>query len=210
MQYSASLFGKKIWGYNTPQDYLHLPRLQQAFPNGKFIFVMRDPRSVLLSYKNSGYVEGYFDSSRYHPVLQALAWKSAMHCFWQNQKQDNILLVKYEDLVSDVNRVLADVGSFIGTKFPQVNLHDFGNNSSFKNKKKKKLTDTEIWLCEQIVGQQMKEVGYSLCEQQPSIKDLNDLFSSTRKALSFYLTNSLTSADIRKRVIKLAQAICKL
>jgi hypothetical protein len=207
MKYSANLFNKKIWGYNTPQDYLHLPRLQQAFPDAKFIFLMRDPRDVLLSYKHSGYLEGYFDSSRYHPILQALAWKSAMKCFWENQKQDNILLVKYEDLVRDTNQVLANVGNFVGTNFPLINLKDFGNNSSFKKKNKKELTNTEIWLCEQIAGQEMKEVGYSLSECQPCLKDVNDILDSTKKAVSFYLKKSFTSADIRKRVLKLVTAI---
>ncbi len=64
MEYNAHLFGKKIWGYNTPQDYLHLPRLQQAFPQAKFIFVMRDPREVMRSYKYMDYLKDYHDPAR--------------------------------------------------------------------------------------------------------------------------------------------------
>lgn len=206
MQYNASLFGKKTWGYNTPQDYLHLRRLQKAFPQAKFVFVMRDPRAVLCSYKYMDYLEGYHDPARYHPLLQAIAWKSAMRSFLKHQHQDNILLVKYEDIINDVNQVLTNVGDFIGSKFPQTDLSNFGNNSTFKNKPKNKLTDTEVWMCEQIVEQEMQSAGYSLQNCKPSLKDMKNMLNLTYTSLKFYFKNSLISRDTRNRVFNLAKA----
>ncbi len=96
MQYNSLLFGKIIWGYNTPQDYLFIPNLRQNFPNAKFIYVMRDPREVLRSYKFVNYRAGFYDPDCYHPILQAIAWKSAMNSFLENQHKNNFLLVKYQ------------------------------------------------------------------------------------------------------------------
>ena len=206
MEYNAHLFGKKIWGYNTPQDYLYLPRLQQAFPQAKFIFVMRDPREVMRSYKYMDYLKDYHDPARYHPILQAIAWKSAMNSFLKNQQKDNILLVKYEDILNDVNQVFANVSDFVKSRFPQINLQDFGNNSTFKNKQKKRLTTTEIWLCEQIAGKEIQAAGYYLHNCKPSLRDLNYILYVTKRALNFYLKNSLVSTDTRKRVLNLAKA----
>ncbi|MCC0175665.1 sulfotransferase [Waterburya agarophytonicola K14] len=204
MQYNAHLFGKKIWGYNTPQDYLHLPKLEQAFPQAKIIFVMRDPRAVLRSYKYMDYLENYHDPARYHPFLQAIAWKSAMKSFLSNQERENFMLVKYEDLVKDANRVLAEVGDFIGVNFPPVNLQSFGSNSTFKNKAKKQLSNTEIWICEKTVGEEMQVAGYSLDNISPAREDLGYIFYVTVRSCLFYLKNAIASSDIRKRIFNLA------
>lgn len=203
MQYNARLFGKPIWGYNTPQDYLHLPRLQRAFPQAKFIFMMRDPRAVLRSYKYMDYLKNFHDPSRYHPVFQAIAWKSAMESFFQNQPQNNVFLVRYEDLIKDTNQVLLKVSDFLDIEFPQINLENFGNNSTFRYKKKQKLSNTETWLCEQIAGREMQAVGYQLKRCKPSLQDFNEMFCITGKSLQFYLKNSLISPDTRKRVFNL-------
>ena len=207
MQYYAFITGKKAWGYNTPQDYLHLPRLQQAFPNAKFIFVMRNPTEVLRSYKYMDYQENFHDPACYHPILQAIAWKSAMSCYLENQHQDNFLFVRYEDVINDVNGTFTRVGDFLQTDFPAIDLNDYGNNSSFRNKRRKKLqiSSTEIWLCEQIAKKEMQAAGYPLQNCQPSFSDLADLLKTTRIASGYYLKKSLFSSDIRKRVINLAK-----
>ncbi len=209
MQYNSLLFGKIIWGYNTPQDYLFIPNLRQNFPNAKFIYVMRDPREVLRSYKFVNYRAGFYDPDCYHPILQAIAWKSAMNSFLENQHKNNFLLIKYEDIINDVNQVFTNVGNFVGSKFPPIDLNDFGNNSTFKNKQKKQISDTEIWLCEQICRKEMLAAGYSLQNCQPSIKDLSEMFEITKKSSSFYLKKFLASNNMRKRILNLARSLVK-
>jgi hypothetical protein len=209
MQYNSLLFGKTIWGYNTPQDYLFIPNIRQSFPNARFIYVMRDPREVLRSYKFVDYRAGFYDPDCYHPILQAIAWKSAMKSFLENQHKNNFLLVKYEDIINDVNQVFTNVGNFIGSKFTSINLDNFGSNSTFKNKQKKKINNTEIWLCEQICMKEMLAAGYSLQNCQPSIKDLGEMLNITKKSSSFYLKKFLASNNMRKRILNLARSLVK-
>jgi hypothetical protein len=211
MQYSAELLGKKVWGYNTPQDYLHIERLQQVFPYAKFIFVMRDPRCVIRSYK---YVQsnGYHEVNRYHPLLQALAWRTSIRSFLRKNKENphHFLLIRYEDLVADVNKTLIKVSEFTQAKFPRLNLEEFGNNSSFQGKHKRELLPTEIWLCEIIAGEEIRKIGYSLSTTQPQWQDISYISYITIKMLGFYLQKGLFSSDMRQRIFNVANAALNL
>jgi len=204
MEFSANLVGKKIWGYNTPQDYLHIDKLLHKFPDAKFIFLMRDPRSVIRSYK---YVtsNGYHDTNRYHPILQSMAWKASIRTYnnWKDLKPEQFLLIFYEELIEKTNEALAKVGDFTSAKFSSIDLNDFGNNSSFQGKNKRSLSDTEIWLCEKVAGQEMLNMGYSLSGKKPQLQDSGYLLNISQKAALFYVQKSLTSKDIRKRVLNL-------
>lgn len=204
MEFSANLVGKKIWGYNTPQDYLHIDKLLDKFPDAKFIFLMRDPRSVIRSYK---YVtsNGYHDTNRYHPILQSMAWKASLHTYhtWKDLKPEQFLLVFYEELIEQTNETMAKVGDFMSANFSHVDLKDFGNNSSFQGKSKRSLSDAEIWLCEKVAGQDMLNIGYSLSGKKPKLQDLGSILNISQKAAWFYIQKSFTSKDIRKRVLNL-------
>ena len=209
MEFSAKLQGKKIWGYNTPQDYLHIDRLQREFPQAKFIYVMRDPRSVIRSYKYYGNIapEGQKEAARYHPILQALAWRTSIRSFLARKKQqpDKFTLVLYEDLVNNTNHTLGKLGDFLNMRFPQLDLADFGKNSSFKNKNKEGLKSSEVWLCEKIAGQEMEEIGYELSGEKLAYKDLGYLTYITKRVITYYCKKILLSNNIRKRVFKLAK-----
>ncbi|MGB3188504.1 MAG: sulfotransferase [Limnoraphis sp.] len=205
MEFAANQMGKKIWGHNTPQDYLHIDKLLHEFPDAKFMFMMRDPRSVVRSYK---YVSsnGYHDTNRYHPVLQSMAWQASIRTYktWKDLKPEQFLLVLYEELIEKTNETLAKVGDFTGAKFPYIDLNNFGNNSSFQGKNKRSLTDTEIWLCEKVVSQEMLNLGYSLSEKKPRLQDLGQILDISQKVAWFYLKQSFTSKDMRNRVLNVA------
>ena len=209
MEFSAKLQGKKIWGYNTPQDYLHIDRLQQEFPQAKFIYLMRDPRSVIRSYKYYGNIapEGQKESARYHPVLQTLAWRTSIRSFLARKERqpDKFTLVLYEDLVKNTNQTLGRLGDFLNVQFPKLDLADFGNNSSLKNKNKESLKNSEVWLCEKIAGQEMKKIGYQLSGKKLEYEDLGYFAYLTQRVVSFYCKKLMLSNDIRKRVFKLAK-----
>ncbi|MEC4986000.1 MAG: sulfotransferase [Oscillatoria sp. PMC 1068.18] len=207
MSFAASLLDKEIWGYNTPQDYLHLERLQKHFPQAKFIYLMRDPRLVLRSYKNVQ-SNGYHETNRYHPILQALAWRTAIRSFLKRKSADNCILVRYEDLTTEPNTELSRIGEFLGTEFHEIDINKFGNNSSFKGKRQKAdLTETEIWFCEQIAGEEMKATNYNLSEVKPKLKDLSQISKLTLRASIFYLSKSLLSPNVRKRILQVMKKV---
>jgi hypothetical protein len=212
MSFSADTAGNKIWGHNTPQDYLNLDLIESKFPHSKFIFMIRNPISMLGSYKFILKEEEYNnDNLRYHPVLQTLAWRTSVRAFLDYKKRhpDRILLVRYEDLVADTKKTLSQVASFLDVNFPPLDVSDFSNNSSFQGKKRQTITDTAMWICEKIAGQEMQQLEYNLLGKKPRIKDLGNLLAVSLRVTRYYLFNLITSSDIRKRVLKLAQKSIK-
>lgn len=71
--------GKCRWADKTPQNFYHFYLLAERFPAARFIFLFRDPRSILASYK---YARGKgHDARRYHPVVYSLYWRSAVRFY---------------------------------------------------------------------------------------------------------------------------------
>ncbi|MFW6295646.1 MAG: sulfotransferase family protein, partial [Halothece sp.] len=196
MSYSASLLDKTTWGYNTPQDFLHIDRLEKHFPEAKFIYMMRDPRSVLRSYKNVQ-SNGYHDKRRYHPIIQALAWRTAMRSFTSRKNADNCMLIRYEDFTTNPDVELRRIGDFLGMSFQEIDINQFGNNSSFKGRRKKTdLTETEVAICEKITQAEMEKTNYSLSQAKPRLEDFCYLSKITKRVANFYLAKTFASSDV--------------
>jgi hypothetical protein len=195
--------GKPRWGYNTPQDHMHLDRIFAAFPDAKVVFLMRDPRNMLKSYKNVT-ENDYHHPHRYHPLLQSLAWRSAVRrYFLERRKERAVMLVRYEDILDDVNVTLGKISDFAAIDIPPLDLKDFGNNSSFAGtgKKPSGLHPSETWICEKICGGEMKKLGYPLSNSRLDIGDIAYLSRLTARAFWFYLSRFVGSADARRRVL---------
>ena len=208
LEYASCTSGNRVWGYNTPQDYLNLDLIRETYPESKIVFVIRDCRSMLSSYK---YIDEIWENTknRYHPILQSLAWRTAVRAFkaYQVSFPDDILLVRYEDLVSDTQATMQRVAKFTTANFPSLDLKDFEANSSFKGRKRKFITSTEVWLSEKIVAKELEQLGYSTSDKKPELTDLSDLLKTTLRASGFYLHQIITSANIRKRILKLVKKI---
>lgn len=208
--YSADAGGNKRWGYNTPQDYLNIELLQNKFPRAKFIFVLRQPKSMLSSYKNIFTHELNTNTRwRYHPVLQSLAWQASARTFLKFKKSNpnQFLLVRYEDMISQANETFIEIGKFLQVDFPYIDLKNFPNNSSFKNNDYTYPSDTEIWLGEKILKQDMISLGYESSNLRPRIQDIGTMILITLRASLYYLSQVVTSNDIRIRVAKLIRKL---
>src|SRR5262249_18626036 len=74
--------GKSIWVEKTPHHLLYSGRILRHFPDARFVAMMRDPYSFLLSYKHQ---RGHENSDasrrrfrrRYHPAGGALVWRNS-------------------------------------------------------------------------------------------------------------------------------------
>lgn len=205
MKKAAALAGCQRWGYNTPQDHLHLKRLIEAFPAAKAIFLLRQPEAVLKSYKN---VSGWWhDPRRYNPVTIALAWRAAAQSYerWQTDQADQVILLKYEDLVDKTDETITRLTSFLSVLFPEVDLPSYGRNSSHADgKSRRQVTETEIWLSERIIGDYQTRLGFSRSPQagiSPAgvLATVKTLFHSLHLLFDEYLFDK----DHRRRLVRL-------
>jgi hypothetical protein len=196
--------GKRIWGYNTPQDFLHLERLERAFPEARFLFLVRHPHATLESYKNVS--DDGNDRRRYHPWVQASLWKLCARAYREAApgREDRLHLVRYEDLVADPAAAIERIGAFLGARIPAPDLDAIGSNSSYRGGGKAPLTDTERWLCDRVAGPFLDELGYVRNGQRrrPRLRDLPMLLWITLRSVGYHAGSALTDRNARARLAR--------
>jgi hypothetical protein len=169
--------GKTWWADKTPPHIDHIEMLKQVFPDAKFIELVRDGRDVALS------IMGL-------PFGGNNAWVTAKrwaHCIRQGRRAherwpDDIVTVRYEDLITESARELRRVSEFVGIDYDddmlKVENTDpsklqadqakwFSNlwqgiNTSAMNKWKTKMTrgDQAVYLA--AAGPELELHGYDL------------------------------------------------
>ena len=203
----ATAEGKPTWGYNTPQDYLHLERLTQAFPETRFIFQMRNPHSVLKSYKNIWRDTNYSrrwvisDPRRYNPVIQSLHWRACARAYlnWRKRAPGRVLLLRYEDLAENTLEAIRRLSEFLEIRLPIPDLRTIGSNPAYINKE---ITHTELWIARMTLGKTATELGYPLEGSYFRVADLTEVLRVLLSSGLFYGSALLHSADMRRRVAR--------
>jgi len=184
----------KNWGEKTNVCWRKIPDFLSMFPNGKTILMIRDPRDVLLSYKNMTTEPGlrYLDSA--FACLDS--FKTASR-YLKNLSENNFCLIKYEDLVLNPQNVLNRICDFLEIEFNSIMLESekfkdksgntWESNSAFKNKMKgisqdalsrwkKNMSNVEIYFVEMILREQILEFGYELGATPLTKIEWDDLF----------------------------------
>lgn len=198
----AEKAGKKRWADKTPQNFMHLHLLYPSFPKAKFLFLFRDPRQVLASYKHVR-GEGH-DIRRYHPLFYAVYWRTAVRTYLASKnKEADIGIVLYEDIVKNTKETIGKLNRLLKTRIKVYDLNSIGNNTSFKYDKRRSITDTEKWLCQKICAREMKYLRYEIEPIKPSLKDFPELIYITIRFFLFQSEKILFSKDRRHRAISL-------
>lgn len=100
--------GKPRWGDKTPPYVNRMPAVQRVVPEARFIHLIRDGRAVALSLKDA-----YFGPDT--AAGTAARWaKRIRRARSQAAKVEHYLEVRYEDLVTEPERVLRRVLDFAG------------------------------------------------------------------------------------------------
>lgn len=180
----ATLSGKNRWGYKTPQDFQHMRELSRVFPDVKFIYIFRDPRKMMLSYKNlpktktRGSEDG--ESGAYHPIIYSLYWKKAFSSVraFAETNSASVECVNFEELVNSPELVSNRIANFLNTEIEGSVVLDKANSSS-NSGRYAKLTNFEVFLCEKIAGSEMKAAGYKLSSIKPKIFDFLDFIATS-------------------------------
>jgi len=101
-----------LLGDKNPEYSLYIRRLARLYPESKFVHLVRDPRANVLSYQNVD-----FDVDN----VAALAhrWKKYNERVldWQREMPDRILVIHYEDLLTDTRVTLERICAFLGVDF---------------------------------------------------------------------------------------------
>ncbi|WP_107666875.1 sulfotransferase [Cyanothece sp. BG0011] len=163
---------------------------------------MRDPRKMMASKKYVHAQDG--DTRDYHPLAYANYWKIAYNTVKKvkNQRKAEIFSIKFEDLVADSEEQAEKLARFLDTtRLPHVEVKTSKQNTSFAGKKRTEVTDTEVWICEKIAGEVMKEAGYDLKNPTPKLSDLADLLQTSIIFLNYRTQQMLTDRSKFKTIM---------
>lgn len=193
-------------GWNTPSDFAHAERLLRLFPGSKLIFLIRDPFSVLLSYKHLPEYWGE-EKNRYNPVLQSLVWCQVVRSYESAAArfQGRVLLTRYEDLVSDPAAEMQRISAFAGVAFNAPDLRGIASNGSRADGMRRGLNKLEYAICNGITASLRQRYGYATVPiPRPAEWGFGSFLKSMGLSLSFYAMRAVHSRDIRNRVRRMA------
>lgn len=115
--------GKPRVGEKTPGHLAFVPTIFEWYPKAKVLIVQRDPRSVIASQLACPWVkvtpvnlrQGVFVNSRFSQIAAyAARWQ---HSYEQDApryvRDSRVMLIRYEDLVAETERVMRQVCQFL-------------------------------------------------------------------------------------------------
>lgn len=208
--------GCQRWGYKTPQDFMHLQELSDIFPGAQFVFVMRDIRKVMRSFKNLPKDRSKKNApdgvvGQYHPIAYANYWKMAYQrteAFATRRPDVPMYFVKFETLISEPEQEAARLADFFQTQV-QKSVRVDRVNTSFTSDTRRELTATERWIAEKMAGDMMERHGYALEHAQPRLGDLFDLLQTSRRFAVYQIRRLLTHDRARQSILSYVKNILK-
>jgi len=205
--------GKLRWGDKTPVYIEILPELARMYPGSRFIHLVRDGRDVAKSFKATGWDSGgrwLHDNTR--------EWNKALRLHWRwmrSEFRDRILLIRYEDLLLEMEPTLRQICAFIGEEFEpqmltwedkvdeQVPAREQLRHTKLKlriglegvARWKREMSAREIFICEAFMGSHLSRLGYE--RRYPSL-----LWAPAFALTRLYCRTVLPAIQFQTRVLR--------
>ncbi len=207
----------RIWGEKTPAHALWLPQIKSLFPRARVLFMVRDPRDVLVSYDDRW--NEARRSTEYLASTAALLKYYLFHLFhrpWFPQEQ--VRWVKYESLTAQPSAELEQICEFVGVDFERSMLNFYRRNANVETdtpeghyhlllsqpattdhvgRYKKAFSPSQIALVERLLGAEMQALGYSFSTMNNVSFTANEK-RALEKAERYY--ERMLSGEIRRRL----------
>lgn len=170
------------WGEKIQLVWRQIPDFLEMFENGKALLIVRDPRSILASFKRFTYAP----EPRYlGAIFNTLDAMQKGQEYVHGLPDDRIRIVAYEDVMREPIETVKSILTFLGLSTEHDLLSEEGwtdesgdpwnANSEFDdgtdfdadaaiNRWKGNLEEWEVALCERVTGEMMREYGYKLSD----------------------------------------------
>jgi hypothetical protein len=193
---------KRRWACKSTFMIEHVAEILRYHPDARFIFMVRDCRDVAVSAKSSIF-------NHFHVYYSALRWQREQRIglsWLAKLPPEQIMLLKYEELISDPQRVTSQLCGFLGERFEESMLEYHRSSEAKKSgslsiswentskpvmsgnseKFRRFLTAAEILLIEAVAHEEMSALDYSLTHPRQDLIALHD--SMMREKLKFRWT----------------------
>ena len=215
----ASERNARIWGEKTPGHALWLPQIRDLFPRARVLFMVRDPRDVLVSYDDR-WNNGRRDANYLASTSALLKFFLVNLLNAPGFPPEQLYWVKYESLTAQPSVELEQICGFLGVEFEPSMIdfyhqhqgveRDMAEGQHHQLLSKPATTDhvgryqkvfgpSQIALVERLLGQEMQILGYPL-STSGELSLASDEERAFAKAEGNY--QEMVSGDIRKRLRK--------
>lgn len=118
----------------TPGHVLRSKEIIKVYPNAKLVFIVRDPRDVVASFKR-----------REVPPTKSIArWTKANKAVLAARRTDNSHVVKFEELVADTKGTLIPLCKFLGIEFQDGMLDYWKDDREWFDAKERRAVETPV------------------------------------------------------------------
>lgn len=176
----AQAEGKRAWVEKTPHHIFSARRILRHLPNARFVAMIREPYSFMLSYKHQPGHDRTPQSrrrfeERYHPMacalLWSLTWRAIRRLLRRCPKQ--ILVVRMDEVEAEPQQVLCRVQDFFDLpserSAPPLPTRI---NSSFEGHARPELAEEDIAWMNIVAGRHIVEAGYPLLHLPDNLRHL--------------------------------------
>ena len=175
--------GKARWGDKSPNHVDHLEWIAELYPSATFLIITRDALDQIYSFTRGGKLRpaalGQAHDRQEDPRLAAARYWAERNdriLLFAQQSSFDSLVLSYEDLASEPERISRKIFSFLGEDWEASVLrfhefdHDFGlednitrNSTGFRPSRGKwhSWPDEIIAHCTEIVSQARERAGYN-------------------------------------------------
>ncbi len=192
LQKYASKMQKSRWGEKTPDHYSYLHIIFKGYPEARVIWMLRDPRAVTASLLPMSWTHSYID-------LHAKKWCDSIRLQNKWIKDERVLLVKYETLVTNPDSQMREICQFLGEDYCPNMIGDRHNHSTKTSlvqkaptktaieKWRSNLSPNQIAIIEKIARNEMFKQGYQPITTKLTFGQSIELFflKASRKAKTF-------------------------
>jgi hypothetical protein len=190
MDHLAAGSGKSRWLEKTPEHVHAVDTILALWPDARIIALVRDPRGTLASRKvrqtdeewlsnKEQQAEVFLDGkTNFDPVLDSFMWKESVSAGAEAARRhpDNVLVVRYETMVSEPEATLRRVCEFTGLRFDPDMLNVGWVNSATQKQKegqaggisasavekwRRLLTPSEVYVCQMLLRREMETYAYA-------------------------------------------------
>lgn len=201
--------GKAFWIEKSPSHIAYLEEIMCAFPSAHVVVTIRDPRAVMASTKIRSRKPGGNDVKEiYNPVHEIFTWKEVARNYERLRARlpDQVSLVRYEDLVTDGNRVVEQLCKRLGIEFQEPMLEVRQVNAAYKDEQGRSGFDTrplnrwqdelrreELFLIKTFCSVESRRLGYEVPADAMDLAGAGRLVAVTLRFLLAKLANARQS-----------------